>query len=183
MKKKEVLIPWSGGFRKKKNLKLPLYVLRYSFRVHTANDYDGITIDPGTSICSWWLNDWKNFKSFYNYYCPKYLCNNWLSSKNVWHNVYWILLSPTLRCYFTTFLSVEELFIKILVMILVQEITALLINVVNRAEWGYTSKAKRHLLLQFWSSPGRLFHIESVQELNLRSSIQTKYSPIARWGY
>ena len=70
--KKEVLIPWSGGFRKKKNLKLPLYVLRYSFRVHTANDYDGITIDPGTSICSWWLYDWKNFKSFYNYYCPKY---------------------------------------------------------------------------------------------------------------
>ena len=40
----------------------------------------------------------------------------------------------SLRYYFTTFLSVEELFIKILVMILVQEITALLINVVNRAE-------------------------------------------------
>ena len=32
------------------------------------------------------------------------------------------------------FYYIEELFIKILVMILVQEITALLINVVNRAE-------------------------------------------------
>ena len=150
-------------------LKYTLQMIMMELRFGTMSvDVRG---DPGTFLCSRWLYDWKNFKSFYN--CvQKYLCNDWLSSKNVWHNVYWILWSPTFSQIL--FYYIEELFIKILVMILVQEITALLINVVNRAEWGYTSKAKRHLLLQFWSSPGRLFHIESVQELNLRSSIQTK---------